>query len=82
MCNIPNVFYNLKYRKCKTSRSIILDRFIPEKVPISKKVKGNMFGFSTNEINKVKVGIIGLGNRGNVLLQMFQYLVEKYLNMM
>lgn len=43
----------------------------------SKKVKGNMFGFSTNEINKVKVGIIGLGNRGNVLLQMFQYLVEK-----
>ena len=43
----------------------------------SLNVKGNMFNFSTEKIDKVKVGIIGLGNRGSVLLQMFQYLVEK-----
>ena len=35
-----------------------------------------MFGFSTDPISKVRVGIIGLGNRGNTLLEMFQYLVE------
>ena len=42
-----------------------------------KKVNGNMFGFSVSEIEKVRVGIIGLGNRGTTLLQMFQYLVEQ-----
>tara|TARA_Y100000991_G_scaffold4015_1_gene3337 strand:+ start:2425 stop:3813 length:1389 start_codon:yes stop_codon:yes gene_type:complete len=40
------------------------------------KVNGNMFNFSCNKLEKVRVGIIGLGNRGSVLLQMFQYLVE------
>ena len=43
----------------------------------SKNVNGSMFGFSDKKIDKVKIGIIGLGNRGNVLLQMFQYLVKK-----
>ncbi|MAW20979.1 MAG: acetylgalactosaminidase [Flavobacteriales bacterium] len=38
---------------------------------------GSMFGFTTDKINKIRVGIIGLGNRGNTLLEMFQYLVEK-----
>lgn len=37
---------------------------------------GNMFSFADQEINKVRVAIIGVGNRGSVLLQMFQYLVE------
>jgi len=41
-----------------------------------RDVKGTMFGFSTDPISKVRVGIIGLGNRGNTLLEMFQYLVE------
>ena len=41
------------------------------------KVSGNMFNFSAEKIKKVRIGIIGLGNRGNVLLQMCQYLVEK-----
>ena len=39
-------------------------------------VKGTMFGFAADPISKVRVGIIGLGNRGNTLLEMFQYLVE------
>lgn len=39
-------------------------------------VTGNMFGYSAEPISKVKVGIIGLGNRGNTLLEMFQWLIE------
>lgn len=38
--------------------------------------KGNLFGFKVEPIQKVKVGIIGLGNRGSVLLEMFKWLVE------
>ena len=38
--------------------------------------KGNMFSFSDKEIKKVSLAIIGVGNRGSVLLQMFKYLVE------
>ena len=41
-----------------------------------RDVKGSMFGFATEPISKVRVGIIGLGNRGNTLLEIFQYLVE------
>lgn len=43
----------------------------------SKTTTGNLFGFSAEPIKKVKVGIIGLGNRGNTLLEMFQWLVEQ-----
>ena len=41
-----------------------------------RDVKGTMFGFAADPISKVRVGIIGLGNRGNTLLEMLQYLVE------
>ena len=41
-----------------------------------KEINGSMFGFSDNPIEKVRVGIIGLGNRGNVLLEMFEYLIK------
>ena len=41
-----------------------------------RNIDGSMFGFSTDPIQKVRVGIIGLGNRGNTLLEMLQYLVE------
>ena len=41
-----------------------------------KYVDGSMFGFSCSPIKKVRVGIIGMGNRGNTLLEMFQYLHE------
>ncbi len=41
-----------------------------------RAVNGNMFGFAADPIKKVRVGIIGLGNRGNTLLEMFQYLLE------
>ena len=40
------------------------------------KTSGEMFSFSDEKIKKVKIGIIGVGNRGSVLLEMFQYLVK------
>ena len=43
----------------------------------TKKIQGNMVGFSSQEIEKVRIGIIGLGNRGSVLIEMLQYLVSK-----
>lgn len=42
----------------------------------AKPTSGALFGFKTDPIQKVRVGIIGLGNRGQTLLQMFQWLVE------
>ena len=41
-----------------------------------KDVDGSMFGFSVPSIKKVKIGIIGIGNRGNTLLEMLQFLVQ------
>lgn len=43
----------------------------------TQPVTGNLFGFAASPIEKVRVGIIGLGNRGNTLLEMFQWLVDK-----
>ena len=37
---------------------------------------GSMIGFNTTPIEKVRVGIIGLGNRGMVLLRMFEWLIQ------
>lgn len=37
---------------------------------------GSMVGFSVDPIKKVRVGIIGLGNRGKVLTQMFYWLIQ------
>ena len=43
---------------------------------VSDKCKGNMVGFKTTPIDKVKVGLIGIGNRGKTLIQMFDWLIE------
>ena len=37
---------------------------------------GSMIGFNTTPIEKVRVGIIGLGNRGMVLIKMFEWLIQ------
>ncbi len=42
----------------------------------SRKTDGSMFGFKASPIDKVRVGIIGMGNRGNTLLEMLQWLGE------
>lgn len=43
---------------------------------LAKKGKGTMVGFAAEPLEKVKVAIIGMGNRGKVLLQMFDWLIE------
>ena len=43
---------------------------------VSGKCKGNMVGFKSPSIDKVKVGLIGIGNRGKTLIQMFDWLIE------
>lgn len=53
------------------------DTTIQELINNTKKpISGSMFRFSAAPIKKVRVGIIGLGNRGNTLLEMLKYLVE------
>ena len=42
-----------------------------------KDIDGSMFGFSCSPIKKVRVGIIGMGNRGNTLLEINDELVEE-----
>ena len=54
------------YGKSGPSINEILDK-------ISPQVSGNLFGFSAEPISKVKIGIIGLGNRGTTLIEMFQW---------
>ena len=43
---------------------------------VSRKTAGNLKGFQVSPIEKVRVGIIGLGNRGSTLIEMFRWLVE------
>ena len=43
---------------------------------MSETSSGSMLSYADVPITKVKVGIIGLGNRGKVLLEMFDYLIE------
>ena len=43
---------------------------------LEKRGNGSMIGFNTTPIEKVRVGIIGLGNRGMVLLKMFEWLIQ------
>lgn len=43
---------------------------------LQKKSKGNAFALTAPKIAKVNVGIIGCGNRGQVLVQMFDWLVK------
>ncbi|MFC5195203.1 Gfo/Idh/MocA family protein [Bizionia hallyeonensis] len=42
----------------------------------SNKAQGNMVNFADKPIDKVRVGMIGMGNRGSVLIQMFEYLIK------
>lgn len=43
----------------------------------SKRIQGNLVGVKFAPIKKVRIGIIGLGNRGRHLAQMFLWLIEE-----
>ena len=40
------------------------------------RAKGTAISLKTDPIKKVRVGMIGMGNRGSVLIQMFEYLIK------
>jgi predicted dehydrogenase len=41
-----------------------------------QKASGSALNLADQPIDKVRVGIIGMGNRGSVLIQMFEYLIK------
>ena len=43
---------------------------------LDKTSKGTAFGLKAPKIDNVRVGIIGAGNRGQTLIQMFDWLVK------
>ncbi|MBT7896056.1 MAG: Gfo/Idh/MocA family oxidoreductase [Flavobacteriales bacterium] len=59
-----------------SSNSINIDELNSQIKSISEKCKGNMIGFKTEPIKTVKVGLIGIGNRGKTLIQMFDYFLN------
>ena len=66
-----SAFLGLPYKSLAFDSSILLELIDNTK----KNIDGSMIGFSASPIKKVKIGIIGLGNRGNTLLEMLQYLI-------
>lgn len=42
----------------------------------NKKALGTALNLTDKPIDKVRVGMIGMGNRGSVLIQMFEYLIK------
>ncbi|MEZ5016329.1 MAG: Gfo/Idh/MocA family oxidoreductase [Flavipsychrobacter sp.] len=44
---------------------------------LDKKGTGSVFELTTAPIDTVRIGMIGVGNRGGVLLQMFEYLLKE-----
>lgn len=42
----------------------------------AKKATGSALNLTNEPIDTVKVGMIGMGNRGSVLIQMFEYLIK------
>tara|TARA_B100001758_G_C18200235_1_gene499420 strand:+ start:148 stop:426 length:279 start_codon:yes stop_codon:yes gene_type:complete len=66
-----SAFLGLPYKTLAYDSSILQELINNTK----KNINGSMFGFSADPVKKVKIGIIGLGNRGSTLLEMLQYLI-------
>ena len=54
----------------------IVEKELVNELLKQKKALGNAVGLATDPISKVRVGMIGMGNRGSVLIQMFEYLIK------
>ncbi len=60
---------------CKTEKEQSIQDLEIEKLLASRAVKGDMAEFSCPPVQTVRIGMIGMGNRGSVLIQMFDYLI-------
>ena len=47
-----------------------------ERLVTDSKIDGSMFNYADSPIEKVRVALVGLGNRGNTLIQMLDWLVR------
>ncbi|MFL0352679.1 Gfo/Idh/MocA family protein [Xanthomarina sp. GH4-25] len=54
----------------------IVEKELVEELLNKRKALGNVVGLTADPISKVRVGMIGMGNRGSVLIQMFDYLIK------
>ncbi|WP_452600154.1 Gfo/Idh/MocA family protein [Pontimicrobium sp. MEBiC01747] len=54
----------------------IIDKEEANALLLNSKATGAVVNLKAAPISKVRVGIIGLGNRGSVLIQMFEYLIK------
>jgi len=59
---------------CKSQDVIDKDQI--NELLLANKATGSALNFTVQPISKVRVGIIGMGNRGSVLIQMFEYLIK------
>lgn len=57
----------------KTEKEVVRHKF---NELLNKKSLGSVFGLTAPKIDKVRVAIIGAGNRGDVLIQMFDWLIQ------
>ena len=49
---------------------------LSDRLTSNQTIQGSMVGFAADPIAKVRIGIIGLGNRGKTLTQMLYWLIE------
>ncbi len=66
----PTVFAAKDYRRGISSDQI-------HEILNASSARGNALGLTNDPIQKVRVGLIGLGNRGSVLIQMFEWLIRE-----
>ncbi len=59
---------------CKSQETIQKDQI--NNLLLANKATGSVLSLATEPINRVKVGMIGMGNRGSILIQMFEYLIK------
>ena len=59
---------------CKDDNKIETDE--ANELLAQSKALGNAVNLKVNPIEKVRIGVLGMGNRGSVLIQMFEYLIK------
>ena len=61
---------------CKEASSSNTETDQIKELLTNRTAKGTAVALATSAIDKVRVGMIGMGNRGGVLIQMFEYLLK------
>lgn len=70
------LFFGLAPSMLANKNNETIDKELLNHLLTQKKAQGNAVGLTTDPISKVRVGMIGMGNRGSVLIQMFDYLIK------